>query len=220
MFSAVKSLIFSMPLDLSEIKPFLPDFSQELLQVIAAEGSVMDVPAGMEILKEGQYVRMIPIVLQGLVKVFTRVEEKELLLYYIGSTQSCIMSFSAGLSQSPSRIFAISEEPSMLLLLPSEKINKWIREFPALNDLFFRQYNLRYTEMLDTINSLLFGRMDQRLYQYLQEKSRLKGEKILDLRHKQIAAELGTAREVVTRVLKKLEQEGKIRQTEAGIEIN
>ncbi len=220
MFSAVNSLIFSMPLDLAEIKPFLPDFSQELLQVIATEGSVMDVPAGMEILKEGQYVRMIPIVLQGLVKVFTRVEEKELLLYYIGSTQSCIMSFSAGLSQSPSRIFAISEEPSMLLLLPAEKINKWIREFPALNDLFFRQYNLRYTEMLDTINSLLFGRMDQRLYQYLQEKSRLKGEKILDLRHKQIAAELGTAREVVTRVLKKLEQEGKIRQTEAGIEIN
>jgi CRP/FNR family transcriptional regulator, anaerobic regulatory protein len=220
LFSAVNSLIFSMPLDLAEIKPFLPDFSQELLQVIAAEGSVMDVPAGMEILKEGQYVRMIPIVLQGLVKVFTRVEEKELLLYYIGSTQSCIMSFSAGLSQSPSRIFAISEEASMLLLLPAEKINKWIREFPALNDLFFRQYNLRYTEMLDTINSLLFGRMDQRLYQYLQEKSRLKGEKILDIRHKQIAAELGTAREVVTRVLKKLEQEGKIRQTEAGIEIN
>ena len=74
--------------------------------------------------------------------------------------------------------------------------------------------------MLDTINSLLFGRMDQRLYQYLQEKSRMKGEKVLDLRHKQIAAELGTAREVVTRVLKKLEQEGKIRQTEAGIEVN
>lgn len=220
MFSAVNSLIFSMPLDLAEIKPFLPDFSQELLQVIAADGNLMDVPAGMEILKEGQYVRMIPIVLQGLVKVFTRVEEKELLLYYIGSTQSCIMSFSAGLSQSPSRIYAISEEPSMLLLLPSEKINKWIREFPALNDLFFRQYNLRYTEMLDTINSLLFGRMDQRLYQYLQEKSRMKGEKVLDLRHKQIAAELGTAREVVTRVLKKLEQEGKIRQTEAGIEVN
>ncbi|MBL0268004.1 MAG: Crp/Fnr family transcriptional regulator [Chitinophagaceae bacterium] len=209
-----------MPLDLAEIKPFLPDFSQELLQVIAADGNLMDVPAGMEILKEGQYVRMIPIVLQGLVKVFTRVEEKELLLYYIGSTQSCIMSFSAGLSQSPSRIYAISEEPSLLLLLPSDKINKWIREFPALNDLFFRQYNLRYTEMLDTINSLLFGRMDQRLYQYLQEKSRMKGEKVLDLRHKQIAAELGTAREVVTRVLKKLEQEGKIRQTEAGIEVN
>ncbi|MBI5858425.1 MAG: Crp/Fnr family transcriptional regulator [Sphingobacteriales bacterium] len=208
-----------MPLDIAEIKPHLPGFNEELLAEIAAAGSIKELPAGMEILREGQYVKMIPIVLAGLVKVFTRIEDKELLLYYIGSTQSCIMSFSAGLTNSPSRIFAITEEPSALLLLPSDKINRWIKQYPVLNDLFYHQYNLRYTEMLDTINSLLFGRMDHRLYNYLLEKSKLKGEKILDLRHKQIANELGTAREVVTRVLKKLEQEGKIRQTEAGIEI-
>lgn len=208
-----------MPADIAEIRPFLKGFNDELLSDIAGSSQLMDVPAEKEILREGQYVRMIPIVLEGLVKVFTRVEEKELLLYYIGAAQSCIMSFSAGLTQSPSRIFAITEEPSLLLLLPAEKINTWIRQYPALNELFYRQYNLRYTEMLDTINSLLFGRMDQRLYNYLLEKSKLKGEKILDIRHKQIAAELGTAREVVTRVLKKLEQEGKIRQTPAGIEV-
>jgi CRP/FNR family transcriptional regulator, anaerobic regulatory protein len=209
-----------MPLDISEIKPYLPAFNSELLQEIAGSGSIQDVPAGMEILKEGQYIKMIPIVLEGLVKVFTRTEEKELLLYYIGSTQSCIMSFSAGLTNSPSRIYAITEEPSMLLLLPTDKLSKWVKQFPAINDLFYQQYNLRYTEMLDTINSLLFGRMDHRLYHYLLEKSKLKGEKILDIRHKQIATELGTAREVVTRVLKKLEQEGKIKQTAAGIEIS
>jgi CRP/FNR family transcriptional regulator, anaerobic regulatory protein len=209
-----------MPLDISEIKPYLPTFNNELLQEIAGNGIIQDLPLGMEILKEGQYVKMIPIVLEGLVKVFTRTEEKELLLYYIGSTQSCIMSFSAGLTNSPSRIYAITEEPSMLLLLPTDKLNKWVKQFPAINDLFYHQYNLRYTEMLDTINSLLFGRMDYRLYNYLLEKSKLKGEKILDIRHKQIATELGTAREVVTRVLKKLEQEGKIKQTAAGIEIS
>jgi CRP/FNR family transcriptional regulator len=130
------------------------------------------------------------------------------------------MSFSAGLTHSPSRIYAITEEPSMLLLLPTEKLIKWVKQFPVINDMFYQQYNLRYTEMLDTINSLLFGRMDHRLYHYLLEKSKLKGEKILNIRHKQIAAELGTAREVVTRVLKKLEQEGKIKQTAAGIEIS
>lgn len=208
-----------MPLDISEIKPYLPAFSNELLQEIAAHGRIQDVPAGMEILKEGQYVKVIPIVLEGLVKVLTRTEEKELLLYYIGSTQSCIMSFSAGITQSPSRIVAITEEPSLLLLLPAGEMNRWVRQYPAINELFYQQYNLRYTEMLDTINSLLFERMDHRLYSYLQEKSKLKGGKLLDLRHKQIAAELGTAREVVTRVLKKLEQEGKIRQTDTGIEI-
>lgn len=208
-----------MPLTPEEIRNYLPSFGEELLNAIAAEASVKEVPPNVEILREGQYIKVLPIVLEGLVKVFTRYEEKELLLYYIGSTQSCIMSFSAGLSNSPSRIFAITEEPSVLLLLPADKVNGWIKKYPQLNELFFEQYNLRYTEMLDTINSLLFGRMDHRLYNYLLEISRLKGEKVIDVRHKQIAADLGTAREAVTRVLRRLEQEGKVRQLPEGIQI-
>lgn len=212
--------ILTMALDTTEIKKHLPGFDDELIAEIATHGLIREVPAGMEILREGQFIRSVPIVLEGLVKVFTRQGEKELLLYYIGSAESCIMSFSSGLSNAPSRIFAITEEPSLLLLLPSDKLTVWVKRFPPLNELFFNQYNLRYTEMLDTINALLFGRMDHRIYNYLLEKSRLKGETILDLRHKQIAAELGTAREVVTRVLKRLEQEGKIRQVAGGIEIS
>lgn len=208
-----------MALDTDELKKHLPSFEPDLLAAVATEGMLKEVPAGVEILREGQYVRSVPIVLEGLVKVFTRQQEKELLLYYIGSAESCIMSFSAGLSSAPSRIFAFTEEASLLLLLPSDKLSGWIKQYPSLNELFFRQYNLRYTEMLDTINALLFGKMDHRIYQYLVDRSRLRGEKILDLRHKQIAAELGTAREVVTRVLKRLEQEGKIRQVPGGIEI-
>lgn len=208
-----------MPLDSTEIQKYLPGFDADLLEEIAAHGLVKEVPPGVEILREGQYIKSVPIVLEGLVKVFTRQGDKELLLYYIGTTQSCIMSFSSGLSSSPSRIFAITEEPSLLLLLPADKLTVWVKRYPPLNELFFHQYNLRYTEMLDTINALLFGRLDDRLYHYLVEKSRLKGEKVLDIRHKQIAAELGTAREVITRVLKRLEQEGKIRQVAGGIEI-
>lgn len=209
-----------MPVDISEIQPYLSGFSKDLLQEIADHATIKDIPAGMEILREGQYVKAIPVVLEGVVKVFARFEEKELLLYYIGKTQSCIMSFSAGMAGTPSRIFAITEEDSSLLLLPADKLNYWVKHFPQINDLFYQQYNLRYAELLETINSLLFGRMDQRLYNYLLEKSKLKGEKVLDIRHKQIAAELGTAREVVTRVLKRLEQEGKIRQSAGGIEIS
>jgi CRP/FNR family transcriptional regulator len=209
-----------MPLDAGEIQKYLPGFDAELLGEIATYGLIKEVPAGIEILREGQYIKSVPIVLEGLVKVFTRQGEKELLLYYIGSAESCIMSFSSGLSGAPSRIFAITEEPSLILLLPADKLTVWVKRFLALNQLFFHQYDLRYTEMLDTINALLFGRMDHRIYQYLLEKSRLKGGKVLDLRHKQIAAELGTAREVVTRVLKRLEQEGKVRQVAGGIEIN
>jgi CRP/FNR family transcriptional regulator len=208
-----------MSLAITEIKKYLPAFPEELLEEIAQNGVIKEIPAGTEILRENQYVKVIPIVLEGLVKVFTRTEEKELLLYYIGSAQSCIMSFSAGLSNTQSRIFAITEEPSALLLLPTGKLNEWVKKFPAVNDLFYQQYNLRYMEMLDTINSLLFGRMDQRLYNYLLEKSKLRGNRVLNIRHKQIAGELGTAREVITRVLKRLEQEEKIRQLPDGIEI-
>jgi CRP/FNR family transcriptional regulator, anaerobic regulatory protein len=208
-----------MPLESDEIKKYLPGFGEELILEIAHHGIIKEVPAGVEILKEGQYIKAIPIVLEGLVKVFTRIEEKELLLYYIGSKQSCIMSFSAGLSNAPSRIFAITEDASTLLLLPTDKLNSWVKQYPQVNELFFQQYNLRYIEMLDTINSLLFEKMDQRLYNYLLEKSKLKGEKTLLIRHKQIAAELGTAREVVTRVMKRLEQEGKVRQLPEGIQI-
>lgn len=208
-----------MPLAVAEIKRYLPDFDNELLDEIANHGMIKEVPAGSEILKEGQYIKAIPIVLEGLVKVFTRAEEKELLLYYIGPAQSCIMSFSAGLSNTPSRIFAFTEDASALLLLPSDKLGRWIKQYPQINELFFQQYNLRYIEMLDTINSLLFDKLDQRLYNYLVEKSKLKGEKILDIRHKQIAGELGTAREVITRVMKRLEQEGKVRQLPEGIQI-
>jgi CRP/FNR family transcriptional regulator len=205
--------------EIAELQKHLPGFPRDVLEDIATHGALKEVPAGMEIVREGQYIKAIPIVLEGLVKVFTRTEDKELLLYYIGPAQSCIMSFSSGLSQAPSRIYAITEEPALLLLLPTVKLQQWVKQYPAVNELFYQQYNLRYTEMLDTIQSLLFGRMDHRLYTYLQEQARLKGTAVLLLRHKQIATDLGTAREVVTRVLKKLEQEGKIRQTEGGIEV-
>ena len=208
-----------MSLDIAEIKKYLPVFTEELMAEIANYGLIKEIPEGVEILKEGQYIKAIPIVLEGLVKVFTRMEEKELLLYYIGPAQSCIMSFSAGMSNAPSRIFAFTEDASIILLLPSDKLGKWVKQYPAINELFFQQYNLRYTEMLDTINSLLFDKMDQRLYNYLLEKSKLKGEKILTVRHEQIAGELGTAREVITRVMKRLEQEGKVRQLPEGIQI-
>lgn len=208
-----------MPVSLEQINQYLPGYGTEFSQAIAASAELVEVPADTELVREGQYIKVIPIVLKGVIKVFARFEEKELLLYYIEPSESCVMSFSASLKNEPSRIGAITEEDSLLLLLPADKINKWIKEFPHINQLFYQQYNQRYAELLDTINHLLFNRLDQRVYNYLLERSKLKGEKVLQIRHRQIAAELGTVREVVTRVLKRLEQEGKIAQTEEGIEI-
>lgn len=199
--------------------PQLSYLGSELLDELAADARIMDIPANTEILREGQYVKVVPLVLKGVIKVFGRFDEKELLLYYIQPDESCIMSFSAALKNEPSRIFAITEEDTTVLLLPADKVNAWVRKFPHINQLFYQQYNQRYSELLDTINHLLFNRLDLRVYSYLQEKARLKGDPTIPVKHRQIAAELGTVREVVTRVLKRLEQEGKIVQGPDGITV-
>jgi len=208
-----------MNMEQTALQQRLQFLGNELADKLVSQGQVMTFPADTVILREGQYVKLIPIVLSGLLKVITRYEDKELLLYYIEPDESCIMSFSASLKNEPSRVVAVTEEETTVLLLPAPEVGAWVNQYPGMNRLFYQQYNLRYAELLETINQLLFGRMDHRLMNYLQEKSRLKGDKFLNLRHKQIAAELGTAREVVTRVLKRLEQEGKLKQIPGGIEI-
>jgi len=201
------------------IKKHLHYLGPELLDEITRYGIIKDIPADTEILQEGQYIKVIPIVIEGLIKVYSRYEDKELLLYYIEPFESCIMSFSASLRNEPSRIFAVTEENTHALLLPSQKVTDWTKQFHGINALFYQQYNMRYAELLETIKYLLYHKLDKRILDYLIEKSRLKGEKLLNIRHKQIANELGTAREVITRLLKKMEKEGKVRQHPQGIEI-
>jgi CRP/FNR family transcriptional regulator len=202
-----------------KISAVFSHLNPELVSEIISVSLNKDIPKGSIILREGQYVKVIPIVTEGLIKVFSRHEDKELLLYYIKPNESCIMSFAASLKNEPSKIFAITEEDTTALLLPVDKISGWIKQFPDFNSLFFQQYNMRYSELLDTINHILFDKMDKRLYDYLQEKYKLTNKNPLKVSHRQIANDLGTAREVISRVMKKLESEGKVKQLTGSIEI-
>jgi len=208
-----------MSLEYALLRNHLPFLEDDLLLEIADYGEWIELEPGMQLLREGQYVKVIPIVMTGLVKVFTQFENKELLLYYIRPSESCIMSFSAILNNDPSKIFAITEELSQLLLIPAEKINPWLKAYPKLNSLFYQQYDIRYAELIETIHQLLFNRLDQRIYDYLLELSQVKSNRLVKVKHRQIAQDLGTSREVITRTLRKLEKENKVRQTEKGIEI-
>lgn len=190
-----------------------------LLDEIAKQSIVKEFPEGTEILREEQYIKVLPVVLSGIVKVYSRFEDKELLLYYIEPSQSCIMTFYAALKNTPSKVSAVTEEHSELLLIPVRHLPGWLREYPEFNELFYNLYNLRYSEMLDTISHLLLDKMDKRLFDHLKKKWVLTGHKPIAMSHSRIAGELGTAREVVTRILKKLETEGKVVQTRKGISI-
>jgi CRP/FNR family transcriptional regulator len=205
--------------ELEVIRKFLPHLGTDLQKAFAQEGILKEIPTHTEVMQEGKHVTLIPLVLEGLIKVYTRNEDRELLLYYIEPRESCVMSFLAGIKNQPSKIFATTELPSKLLLLPARNLEVWVEKFPGLNYLFYDLYNTRYSELIDTLNQLIFQRLDVRIFEYLKEKSRVTATKFLDLRHREIAQELGTSREVITRVLKKLEKEGKVKQTDKGLEL-
>ena len=192
-----------------------PDLIDEVLE----HSQIQEIPKDTEILREGQYIKVVPLVIDGAIKVFTRFKEKELLLYYIRPDESCIMSFAASMKNEPSKVFAITEVDTQAILLPITKIEKWFKNYPKFNSLFFNLYNERYIDMLDTINHLLFNKLDQRVLIHLQEKEEISGDQLIKTTHKQIANELGTAREVISRVMKKLEKEDKLVQLSDGIKI-
>ena len=197
----------------------LPFLKPELVELILKESSIKEILKGTEILREQQYVKVLPLVIEGSVKVYSKFEEKELLLYYIEPNQSCVMSFNAALNNTPSKVFAEAEEDAKIILIPIHFLPQWLREYPEFNQLFFNQYNLRYSELLDTIGHLLLDKMDKRLYDHLKRKTQLSGNSTIKISHNQLANELGTAREVVSRVMKKLELEGKVNQASGWISI-
>ncbi|MCO6489570.1 MAG: Crp/Fnr family transcriptional regulator [Phaeodactylibacter sp.] len=187
-----------------------------LRREILEKGTRRAFPAQTEILREGQYVNAVPFVLSGLIKVSARFEARDLLLYYIQPEESCIMSFTAIVENMPSQVYAVAETATEAVLIPNSLVEEWIGRYPAFNRFYFHQYRQRYEDLLGTIQDLLFARLDQRLKAYLVEKARLMNTRRLNIHHREIAEDLGSAREVISRLMKKLEQEGVVRQAEQG----
>lgn len=206
-------------MDLEQALQKLALFGPELKDEIRKVAVYQNFPTGTELVRDGQYVKFVPIVVQGLVKVYTHTDEKELLLYYIQPDQSCIMSFSSCINNHGSRIFAITEEESLVLLLPSEHLLRWVKAYPEINLLFYQQYDMRYTELIHNIQDLLYHKLDRRLLDYLEEKVRVSGKNPVKIAHREIANDLGTAREVISRLVKKFEKQMVLKQHHDSIEL-
>lgn len=167
--------------------------------------------AGRVILNENASIRSIPIVTRGTLKVIRTDEDgKEILLYYIRSGESCIMSFLGGMHNETSKVKAEVEEDAEVLFLPMDKVSLFIKEYPQWLDYIFRLYHKRFEELLEIVNDVTFKKVDERLLSLLYKKQELTGSNILNITHEQLANELGTARTVVSRLLKQLEDMGKV----------
>jgi CRP/FNR family transcriptional regulator len=171
-------------------------------------GQIKSFPAGTVILNINAYIKSIPIVLSGSIKVIrTDDDGREILLYYIRQGESCIMSFLAGIHNDTSKIKAIVEEDVSLLLIPVDKAGEWIKEYPEWTDFIFNLYQKRFEELLEVVNAVAFQKVDVRLLHLLRQKSTLFHTKEISVTHQQLADELGITREAVSRVLKQMEHE-------------
>lgn len=193
--------------DLRQITEFKS--SPELVEKLYKYSILRKYDAGSIILNENAYIRSIPIVGKGMMKVIRTEEDgREILLYYIKAGESCIMSFLGGLHNETSKVKAEVEEDAEILFLPVDKVSLFIKEYPEWLDYIFRLYHKRFEELLDIINAIAFKKVDERLLSLLKKKSENIQSKIILVTHEQLANELGTARVVVSRLLKQLEENG------------
>lgn len=182
--------------------------SKELREKLADFGFAKTFSEGETILNENAYIKAIPIVIKGCIRVMRTDEDgREILLYYIKSGESCIMSFLGGLHQDTSKVKAIAEEETEILFIPIDKASMLIKEFPEWLDYIFRLYHKRFEELLQVVNAVAFKKLDERLLSFIKNKCVLTKSNTLYISHEQIANELGTSRVVVSRLLKQMEDE-------------
>ena len=194
--------------------------STELVEKLEQVASLLEIPENENILKINDYVKVVPLVIEGRIKVMRNDESgKEILLYYINPGESCALSIAAGLNNKKSAAFAITDSNTQLLAIPIDKLESMIKTFPYLNKFVLELFNQRFNELIDFIDAISFKNIDARLIEYLQTKSNKSKIKFINLTHKQIADDLATAREVVSRLLKQLEKQGKIKNHRGKIEI-
>lgn len=186
--------------------------SPELVAKLYEHGILKTYEAGSIILNEHAHIRSIPIVMRGVMKVIrTEDDGREILLYYIKAGESCIMSFLGGLHNETSKVKVEIEDDAEVLFLPVDKVSLFIKEHPEWLDYIFRSYHKRFEELLETINAIAFRKVDERLLDLLRKKVDLTASPTLSITHEQLASELGTARAVVSRLLKQLEEAGVVR---------
>lgn len=193
---------------------FIPDFrqSEELIEELRKVGTVKRYKKGDILLNEHATIASVPIVLSGSLKVFQSDDDiREMLLYYLKAGETCIMSVLGGLFNEVSKIRVECDEDAEILMVPVTRLGPLLQEHPAWTHFIFRIYHQRFEELLDVINAVAFKKMDQRMAELLEKMAAAAGKKTIAITHEELANALGTARVVVSRLLKQMEKEGLVK---------
>jgi len=195
-------------------------FEKALINEILQVGTYKEVPAGFKMMDIGSYVKGMPLLVSGAIKVLREDKDgNELLLYYLEKGETCSMTMTCCMGQTKSEIRAIAETDAKLIMIPIQKMELWTAKYKTWRNFVFESYHNRLNEMLHTLDSIAFDNMDERLLAYLKEKARVNEDKTIHSTHQEIAYDLHSSRVVISRLLKKLENLGRIELHRNYIEI-
>ena len=184
-----------------------PDIESDLLEQISQFSEVKEFQAGDVIVRTGQHLTSAMVVLRGAIKIYREGEEGgEFFLYYLQSGQACAMSMSCLRHQEQSQVMGMAVEDSEVLMIPMAKVNQWVREYKSWQEFVINTYRNRFEEVLEVLDNIAFRGMDERLEFFLKRESQKAKSNILHVSHQSIANDLNTSREVISRLLKKMEQ--------------
>mgnify|MGYP000356722187 CR=1 FL=1 len=186
-------------------------FEKELMSEILATGTYKKVNEGDELIDIGSFIEFMPLIISGAIKIL-REDDKgdELVLYYIEQGDTCAMTITCCLGQTKSKIRAVAEVETELIMIPVQKISEWMNKYPTWQNFILQSYHERMQELLEAIDTIAFLNMDKRLLKYLKNKAMVNRDEVIQITHKEIANDLYTSRVVISRLLKALELKGEI----------
>lgn len=187
-------------------------FESGLIEEIINVASLVDFKEDDHLIEIGQYIRQMPLLLNGAIKIIREDrKEGEILLYFLEKGDTCAMTLACCLGETKSEIRAVAETKGTVAMIPIGKMEEWLGKYKSWRNFVFSSYNKRLSEMLSAIDNLAFMKMDERLLGYLKEKAKVNNSKIIANTHQEIAYELNTSRVVISRLLKALENDGIIK---------
>ena len=194
--------------------------SPQLLQEITKIGVLQTFKKDTILLKEDSYIKVIPLVVSGLIKIYKEEENgNEVLLYYIKPGETCIVSVITAEKNEKSNVKGVVEEDVNVVLIPKDKLYDLRKKFPDWNLFIYNSFNDKFDEVVDMVKVLTFSNKEKRLYDFLVKKASLNESNLIQKTHQEIANELGSSREVISRLLKKLEKNKKVSLAQKEIKI-
>lgn len=195
-------------------------FEDDLIDEIIDVGTYKKVKENELLLDLGDKFDKIPLMLNGAIKI-SREDENgdEIVLYFLERGDTCTITFGSGLTSSKSKVRGVAEKESEVVFIPIEKLEEWMVKYKSWRGFVIDSYNIRLSEMLEAIDTLAFMKMDQRLYKHLTDKVKIMRSSTLNTTHQEIAQDLNTSRVVISRLLKQLENEKKIKLYRNKIEV-